>query len=500
MDRNVSPLAGTRRTFAAWVPTITGQLSFSMIGLGANARCVTANYECPDPSTPHVPIRNVAISQRRQTKDLPFNFWPIPLFKPSTRAEFLLIAQSAPAVRPKIEAGAKEGVYPTHRDEIGVLRGKVVVIPHHSDADRAARNLVDDIRLAIGRAADASPRGQVCDTAFVGDELDALIDKAAGAGVTTVQWPFELYRTGELRVGLPTSVDTISEHSGERDDERFEAILLNQVYYFLKDVSHRHYHHRESSDNLLPIVEVRGFDDESWRRETLWALTRSVLELRRRNRLAGHKNAIGILAYTEAFQGTLARVTRQNDKFVPSELGDFYNFDHTRASLEAVIDERAYTTSFWTQLQGLYIATGVAAAALWIAAVQIKGDVCPPAASPRCVPPRVPGWVVWLIRAAIEHPVWLLGGIFFVAMMHLEFSRRTLKNIGPVKTLSEFLHGWADAVGASISRWARRHHPVWGDQLGAMTATFLTAALVLFIGYGLGMIFQLWPAPFGAHK
>ncbi|USQ96517.1 hypothetical protein [Caulobacter sp. RL271] len=494
MDRHTSPLLTARKVFAAWVPTITGQLSFSMIGLGTGARCVTANYECPDPASPRVPVRNVAIAMRRQTKDLPFNFWPIPWFKPSTGAEFILVAQSAPAMRPKPEAPLNDGHFATHRDDIGVLRGRVIVIPYHADERAACEQLVDNVRLAIGRAADASPRGGLCTTEFVGDKIDTLLLEAGKKQIASISWPFELFRTGELRVGITDATGAVSEHTGSIDEDRFDELLLNQVYYFIKDVSHRHYHHRDSSDNLLPIVEVKDGDDEAWRRETLWALTRSVLELRRRKRLAGHKNAVGILAYAEAFQGTLARVRRFDEKFAPSELGQSYNFDHTRASLEATIDERAYTTSFWAQLQAFYIATAVAAAALWIAAVQIKDSACVKI-GPSCVAPRVPSWVAWSIRTAIERPVWLLAAVFIVAMLHLEFSRRSLKNIDAVRSFSEFVNGWADAIGATVSRWARKRHPIWGDQLGALVATGMTLLFVLFIGYILGLLFGLWNWP-----
>ncbi|WP_332654074.1 hypothetical protein [Brevundimonas sp.] len=474
--------------YAGWIPTITGQLSFSLIGLGGAAPdCVTANVEFQDAQVGH-PRRRVAVIQRRVTKDLPLTFQPIPYFFRSIAAEFILLGDTHPATRPVIHEGEAA---PRH-DEIGVLSGEILVLPHHKDQPSVERSFVRKLRERIATIGDATPRAVIGGEDALAQELNALQDAAARGGLTLAHFRFELYRTGEFRL---QQVETIMvEPDGDLEQEEFDAILASQVYYFVKDIAHRHYHHRRSSDNLLPLTPLRGDDDVSWRRETLWSLARAVLEMRRSGKLPGHKSALGVLAYAEAFQGLLARVERRADQAEPFKVTHeiaCYDFTHTRQSLEATIAEKGFLHSHWTSIHGLLIATGLAAAALWLAAVQVREQACRPDMG--C--PVVPNIMKAGIEIMIEMPHILAAGLVVLAAIYLEASRRSLMAVTPLRVWGEFLGSWIDALGATISRWARRRHPTWGDQIGATLALayfffFVPAGL-----YSLGGLLHLWPFP-----
>lgn len=477
------------REFAGWVPTITGQLSFSLIGMGGAARdCVTANVEFHCPTAGH-PKRHVVVLQRRVTQDLPFTPWPMVWLKPSIAAHYILIGETEPAVRPVLDGIGQE--VGTRADEIGVLSGTILVVPHHEDRTRQHRDLIKDLKAAIAAAQDDAPRAVVTTDNELRTRVEQLISRSRAEGLTIISASFGLYRTGEFRLDIDDG-----DLNLENDDESraFVKLLASQMYYFSKDISHRHYHHPNSQDNLLPLTPSVG-DDESWRRETLWSLTRAVLEKRRRGRLPDYKSAMGILAYAEAFQGLLAKVCRNAapDAFVLTENIAFYDFAHTRLSLEATIEEKGFQTSMWMQIQAVGIAAFLGAAALWIAALQVR-DVSCNVSTVGCGP--VPPYVVRAVISQIITEPWI-PLLFMIAAgsVYVEWSRRSLEVMRPYARWASFLGDWLDAIGASASKAIRKFSPDWGDRIGAAVAWSFTTTVVVGIYAFVGAATRLWPWP-----
>ncbi len=372
-----------------------------------------------------------------------------------------------------------------------MLCGRIYVVPYHRDAAAAARGALHSIKKTIAQAGDEAPRGVAGQLEGLGDRVQQILQDASVRGVVALGADFDLYRTGEFRLFLDSNQPAIADDEGAPNAARFNYLLASQIYYFAKDIAHRHYHHESSSDNLLPIVAAGPGDDESWRRETLWSLARAVLEMRRRHHLAGHKNALGILAYAEAFQGLLSQVQRSvgGGGFERILSGPVYDFTHTRMSLEATIEEHDYRKSFWSQFQALIIATTLAGAALWLGAVQIRDVAC----TAPCKPPlTVPLWLAHLLRVLIEHPVFPFSVMLLVGLVYFEFARRSLKVIGPVRGYARWVSDWSVALGASASRMLRRIDPRSGDAFGSAVALFSAATMMGTLLYYLGGIFRLW--------
>lgn len=471
--------------YAGWVPTITGQLSFSLIGMGGAAPgCVTANVEFHDLGAGH-PRRRVAVIKRRVTKDLPATFFPIPEIFRNIAAEFVLLGETRPAARPVI----RNGQIFRRDDEIGVLTGEILVIPHHKELRSAEKRLVQRIRQRIAAIGDATPRAVVGTDAALKVEIEDWIADATRSGLKLARARFELYRTGEFRLEM---IESLPVASGEMEDQaEFDAILASQIYYFVKDIAHRHYHHRPASDNLLPLTRITPQNDLAWRRETLWSLARAVLEMRRSGKLPGHKSALGVLAYAEAFQGLLARVNRPEKSPETFELTDeiaCYDFTHTRQSLDATIAEKGFIHSHWNALQTFLIGTALAFAALWLAVAQLRDLGCRTAAD--C--PRMPAPVTELVRWALEQPHIMAAVLVILGAIYLEASRRSLMVVTPLRVWGEFIGEWFDALGATISRAARRSHPIWGDQIGAAIAWVYSVFFVIGGLHSLGALMQLW--------
>lgn len=474
--------------FAGWVPTITGHLSFSLIGLsGAPSGAVCANAICRESAAQGKPRRHVAVSQKRVTTDLPYNGWPVGWFKPSTKAEYILLGETEPADTPSLSNGEIKGIH----DDIGLLRGRILIVPHHKApaTRRLAGDLIQALRRLISDFGARAPRGSASDIAALFPEADDLIRRASKCGVVVIEGHFELYRSGEFRLRMrnPLAVATEDGHS----DSALRTLSAQQMYYFVKDISHRHYHHRPRSDNLLPLVSTSNGDDTAWRRDSLWSLVRAILESRRRNNLQGYKSALGILSYAEAFQTLLARIYRNpilKPEFLIWSDATLYDFRHTRASLEATISEREFVETASASFKSVFIATVLAAAALWIATIQISEAICS-ALGPaqRCVAP--PAWMANVLKHLIQHPSTGFWVVFGAGVLwyggRLRFHPLTA-------WLAETLDSWTQALGASFARQFRPRLLGYSDVVGTISA----AATVLLLGSLLivliGGLFQLW--------
>ncbi len=491
----------TPETFAGWVPTITGQLSFSLIGLGTNSSdCLTANVETYAGAAAEIPTRHVLVYQERIAHDLPIPAWLAPLARPWVKTHFILVGSSAAADRPRLDLRTENNRYRLLHDEIGVLKGKVYMVPSDQDDPEAVRRFLDTIKKRIGEIERATPRGTICGDFDLANEFELVPKAAKAAGVVFADCDFELYRSGELRLHFDPTVDTYAEahdDAGTPDNADPDGLisgLSKQAYYFIKDISHRHFHHDASSDNILPAFRVRPGDDDGWRRDSLWSLSRAVLEHRRRNALLDHKRALGILAYAESFQAHLACVRRAADGgFEPSDAGMSFDFSHTRASLSATIDELAFEKSFGLSVVGTVLATALAAVALWIGAVQIGGSLC---GSEACAAPTPPMWLGNLLVYLIEHPAFGLAIITTPLVIWAVKTQRGLAQLRVVTGAQHLLGGWAVALGASASRWLRKKHPTFGDNFGAAVAWVSTTVFVLgalFVAAGLFNLNPVWP-------
>lgn len=175
---------------------------------------------------------------------------------------------------------------------------------------------------------------------------------------------FTLYRTGECRLRLGGEI--------QRALWPDPAVPVKHAYYFVRDCAHRHYHHADKDDRLLPAIQVRPDDKEddlTWRREVLWAITRTIGEYRRSRSMAQRRQALGITAYADAFQATLARIRRTTGGTEPhvseTSLATF-DFAHLRESAKVANEVSAWRRQGGFSVAALAIATTVSLCALWV--------------------------------------------------------------------------------------------------------------------------------------
>lgn len=334
------------KSYSGWVPTITGQLSFSLVGTRLDGAYV-ANISHARSGVPH---RTIAVVKDVYARDViaPFRY-----FMPSRRATFILLGQTRSSVRPRVHDGS---VY-VEADEIGALEGRIYVVPGQESPliDRAAREHVREIKQEVSRCEISS------DHANMASVIESKIEEIAGISAAYSVVDFSLRRTGEVII---TSNDDVDES------------ILRQVYYYIKNCAHYHYHHHQSRDNILPLIETG--DDIEWRRRTLWCLAKSVLESRRHNVIGQYRSAIGILAYADAFQDVMGRVYWDNTlncyRFYSKN--PIYDFKHTKLSIESLISQLESKSNGLRSEVSIFVALVVGFAACWISAVQIVDRAC----------------------------------------------------------------------------------------------------------------------------
>lgn len=436
--------------YAGWVPTITGQLSFSLIGLRAgNPGYITANR--PDSSASQTPHRTIVVVKRRVTRDVPA---PVRWFHPQRIKTCVLLGKTSEGDRPYLSTSSVTAV----TDEIGELSGCVLVIPFHRND--LLRRLAKKCVREVTRLVSSLPERDSAEALY-----QAIIDRIATserAGVKVLKCEFQLYRTGEIRVQTDASV---------------RPELAQQMYYFVKDCAHRHYHHDTSTDNLLPLSPAPLSDDVSWRRHTLWCLTRSVLEARRRDSLKGYKSALGMLAYADAFQALLGQVHRPNllpEKYarIPGDIR--YDFAHTKSSLEAKIAEKEYSSGSTRDVINIIVASGIGLTALWIAAVQINREVCSAVRNIDQCTILPPAYLAELVSYIIQNPINVFG---VIVLLSSTLFYRKIMNAPWIAKCRAFIESWSQATGATISRLVLPRSPSGADIVGAWGAAMVAVAL-----------------------
>ncbi|WP_404373793.1 hypothetical protein AB5I39_08730 [Sphingomonas sp. MMS24-J45] len=399
-----------------------------------------------------------------------------------------MIARTGPADTPYVSNGAVK----IARDDQGVLSGIILVVPRDRDKIMKGRRkkFLADIRHQLERQFDrtAAPQ-QVIDTI-----LDR-IDDARIEGIACQTMEVAMFRTGELRIWfdmrffLGREVHAQAIPPSPEELELAEA-LPPQAYFFAKDITHLHYHHEPDSDQLLPLTRLQAVataadheaNELNWRRETLWGLARVVSQYRQRNTLYDFKKVLGMLAYADAFQSTLALVWRKqslDDLIEPHDRLSRYDFAHTRSSVEAMESLATWKRSGGLQLFAIMAGVVLSSLALWAGAVQIRPMVCPePIGNGKSVPHCPPvhymdtaSAVVWVT----QNPVLFTAIIFLIGFATFVLVFRDVTFIPFGKRLQRALSRLSKAIGTTMSRLVKVDSGL-ADWLGYLSALSVLGA------------------------
>lgn len=354
------PAPNMVQTWAGWIPTVSGQLSFSIIGHSSAAKNCAFVNEAHSGDETAAPVRHLVLHQRRTAPDFPYPDFLTKWFYPGSVYDFVCVAQTEQAeIQVMLPRNAEgEPRVKSVPNAQGVLKGKIHVLLHETQKALRTKNWASIQRLKATiwqtDAENIAARSMVIARTLAGDNLPPEF----GHIPSLLAADFELYRTGEFRLTIDQT--KWLEMIDEREIDEALKTIPNQIFYFMKDVVHRHYHHDGSSDQMLALTRLNGAsatDEINWRRSTLWGLVRVIMQYRRAGRWLDLQKAKGVIAYAEAFQHSFAHCIRMPFgplRFKPSsELGT-YDFKHIRDSIEVSIAENtAQRSVFW---QGVALA------------------------------------------------------------------------------------------------------------------------------------------------
>ena len=433
----------------------------------------------------HTSCRHVAIHQKRTSQDYPVWNWLLNIFKPSATQDYILVGKTSSALVPFIENGKIR----TLSDTQGVLFGSVFVVPYQDDVEFRweKENFLKNVHTLMEPTSN-SPDA-VC------DQIEALVNRAKEAGILVHNFQYALFRTGEVRIwsNVSDALGFASDQSNLNIDEKVIAERLpRQVYYFIKEAAHSHYHHEPDSDQLLPLVkqfpligpdlvETHSENELRWRREILWGLARVLAKYRREGNIKQLKRAQGILAYAEAFQATLARVKRPIDVDEKPTLDvdiTTYDFAHTKQSVSALEGLRTWQNSGNLQIIAAVVAVLFSASTFWSASIRIVDGVCSPSATllkesfcNNYLSHRALTVAAWVSR----HPLVFLGWITIPLIIAYSMFVKDIKDFRFARKPARFISAITRVIAATIAR--RFGNPI----LGFASSLSLLATVLIFL-------------------
>ena len=251
--------------YTGWIPTITGHLSFSSIGITS----------FPTKSDVSLLSDGRLVSQTRDLLDL-----ALPFADNSSLAKYFReqIANKVLSITGKFTFICT--LPKTNNQEI--LRGKIYIVsPKH----RAA--VCKDIKTKLSQG----DLGQVSSTQIVSlmplEKLSYTCD-------------YELERGGRI-VLSPVSAEKL-DYMDATEKRELDLLIANQSFFFFKDISHVHQHHDPSHDAITQVVPTTG--SAGWASEIQKQLYRSIIRSKRHRKEQSLFRASGLLAYARAFEKT----------------------------------------------------------------------------------------------------------------------------------------------------------------------------------------------------
>ena len=138
---------------------------------------------------------------------------------------------------------------------------------------------------------------------------------------------YELDRGGRIKL--------YADETGDKElNEVLQKQTANQVYFFIKDVSHVHQHHDATHDAITEPTKIEDeSDQQKWITQTESTLSRAIIRYKRSRSEQQLFRAPRILAYLKSFQ---TRYVLQDGE------GNSIDIDALEKSLHTKIEELKY--------------------------------------------------------------------------------------------------------------------------------------------------------------
>jgi hypothetical protein len=296
----------TNEQYLGWVPTVIGRYSFRSIGDTLHPdRSICLNIAVRIHrlgTTEHV--RYVLCYQKRDLSDVPFPLVTNFLMDDSGVFYFVLLATTVVASND-----------PNKTNLVGNIC--MYKAPAWSICKNEVRSLIrgDEFRSDVGRFVSSVEH---C-SKYVRMHADAVVE-------------FEMQRDGCVKFGSCIINTANLFEEVENATMSTDDIVVQQCYYFLRDISHKHQHHDKASDTILSLYKVPSKQDDKrsdWRRHVLYSLLYNIIETNRKDRMIFLSRVRGVMEYAKSF----CAISGINDQDI--------RFNFLQGSIDARISEKS---------------------------------------------------------------------------------------------------------------------------------------------------------------
>lgn len=273
--------------FKAWIPNVSGRLSFRVIGDTSHpTRCLHSNGTVNGRG-------QVIASQTRLLDDslLPSEFLRKLVFSDSV-LQFILIGEWTQQVS---------------KYDPSKMTGCIAMIPKNQQETYS-----NSVSLAIEEWNSVVSKQETendANTTHVNELKRVMLSADYFCN-------FTLARDGELTLHIK-QLPNLEYQAPEMDYKQREHQLAGEFYFFLRDIAHSHRHHSPHSDKVLDVKRVDNSDDQAWIASVFAALRRHAIGINRSSNSRNVSDHNGFLAYAESFKAICDRRHHSLSKHMP---------------------------------------------------------------------------------------------------------------------------------------------------------------------------------------
>lgn len=302
--------------FKAWIPNISGRLSFSAFGNTTfPTRAITSNIEVNRE-------RYLLCYQKRETIDVVL---PLPKFLES------IIARTFFGLDGRFWFVCIARTYLDQYFDQERLVGKLCIFWPKTTWRHENEYRIKRVQRMMNDYSQ-NPDFTDCKKITMLSAFERLFNEIEKYSMFNAS--FSTLRTGttEISFGKENFMKNgeFFENLSRDEQIKFWRLLSAQFFYFLRDIGHRHQHHDPSSDTLVELYPLSKDNPSLWRRYTLFAIYRRVIDLKRHPNAERFDDIMGLVSYADSFH-----------KICQQELGSkhelpVYYSENIRQSVEAV--------------------------------------------------------------------------------------------------------------------------------------------------------------------
>jgi hypothetical protein len=268
------PNSGPPHIFKGWVPNLDGSISFSRFGDAAWPSSAQSSKVAGRD------VRYIIAYQKRNRSDAVFrlNF----LSRKKGKFFFVCVAKS-------------EGV---SGSQTNALSGLLCLV-HPAKWSAEIKQIVEDAQDQIDACGQYVP-GQGAD-AYVQNHSQPIYDAVTSALVSRADFTcrFTLNKNGEATLVPPEKWTGHEQCDSDEKKEEQQYKVCSHLFYFLRDLGHRHQHHSPNTDNIT-LLYPKG-DDKLWKYEVFRRIYLKMTDYEWQKKETVYFSCLGLLSYVRSF-------------------------------------------------------------------------------------------------------------------------------------------------------------------------------------------------------